>query len=177
MALNTRTGLDPRWAFWGRDSLAGYMPATCIVFATEAKSVPTWTPFNTDPAQRQPGQINTNTKVYQGPCRVEQYKGFRARKGQDAVEDATDQAVLVQLALNRNTLAGFASPDSWPPIYPGYLVTVTKVAGIQGRAQSNAVTTFDYYVRIVDEASSDMTKDLFCDIVASSKGGPRGNIG
>lgn len=153
------------------------MPATCIVFMPAEKGGSTWTPQDPDPSKRLPAQVNTNTKVYEGPCRVVQNTGFRARKGQDAGQNVVDQAVTIQLSLNGNTLGGFDSPDSWLPIYPGCLVTVTNVASIEGRKQSNAVGSMDYYVRLVNEASSRMTKDLVCDVVANARGAPRGNIG
>lgn len=176
MALNRRGGLDPRWANWGRDVLGGFMPATCIIYNPSAKATSTWEPFADDLHSRMPGPINDNIKVYQGPCRIVQNTGYRARKGQDVVQTVADQSVMIQLDLNGNTLEGFGSPDSWLPIMPGSLVTVTKVAGVGGRAQSNAITQFDYYVRLVDEASSRMTKDLVCDIIPQAMGGPRGNL-
>lgn len=177
MALNRRSGMDPRWAFYGRDTLAGFMPAVCTVFASTLKTGLTWDPFNIDPNLRKPGQSNTNNKIYVGPCRVTQNTGFRTRKGQDVDQDVSDQAVSIQLALNGNTLQGFDSPDSWLPIYPGSLVTVTKSFSLEGRAVSNSVTQYDYYVRIVNEASARMTKDLVCDLIPNARGGPRGNIG
>lgn len=177
MALNRRSGLDPRWALWGRDTLAGFMPATCVVYAGTDVGTPTWTPFDPDPAKRLPGLTDTKVKVYVGPCRLAQYKGARARQGQDVGQEVTDQTVTIQLALNGNTLPGLGNPDSWASIPPGSLVTVTNVAAVKGHSQSNAVTSFDYYVRIVDESSSNMTKDLFCDLVPNARGGPRGNLG
>ena len=176
MALNRRGGLDPRWAFWGRESLAGYMPAQCSVYAPVAKGTPSWTPFDANPANRFPNSPNTHHALYIGPCRLVQYTGFRTKTGFDAGQKVSAQVVTVQLATGGNTVAGHTSYELWEPITPGCFVTVTNIAGIEGVPQSNAVLQFDYYVKIVNESSSRMTKDLVCDIVTESVGGPRGNL-
>jgi len=159
MSLNDRAMLDPRWAFHARPVVAGAMIAVGVLYRVSmtALGVPVWNPFATDVGDREPGSMQLFTPIYEGRCRIQPNKDWRARKQNWKDETVTEHATRIQLDFRGNTLGTF------PIVHVGDIFRVTEVLTLGGYPVDPQLTLMTHIVRNFTPTSNSWLRNLLCD--------------
>lgn len=175
MALNTRSSIDPRWAFAHRAVARGAMLCSGVLYRTTAGDPATvaWRPFALDPVDRAPGAPAAWTPIYQGPARVQPNQGWRSKVLNFRDETTAQQATLVQLDLSANQLAIDYVTD-FPIVKQDDVFRVTDVLTVGGVPVSSQLLNKVFVVRATTSSSNSWTFDAWCDELESVVGDPIG---
>lgn len=163
MSLNTRSAMDPRFAFHGRPVVGGFMLATGVLSrpVPQTPGVPHWNPNATDPADRTPAAPTALTPLYQGPARVQPQLGWRGRRLNWRDETVTDQLVRIQLDFARNKINGGVLPD----VHADDIFKVTDVLSVHGKTVDPGIQALTFVVMNWTPTSNAWVRTLFCDAV------------
>lgn len=167
MALNSRSALDARFAYFARPVAVSMMWGRVEVHHMQAADSGNWNPAS---GETFGGTIGTGALHYQGRARIQPNQAWRARKYQWEGESAGDFAVLVELDLTGNEvttdvpLPAPDAPGDTGVLHEGDLVTVTGSYAPYGYPVDAMIMAYQYFVRNVSATSNSWTRVLMCDI-------------
>lgn len=167
MALNTRSVLDPRFAYFARQSVVSTMWATIEISHPTNNSA--WNPAKGDVYT---GALDYSTTHYRGRARVQPNKDWRARRQRWEGESITEYAIRIQLDLTGNEVT---NPDQLPEtnasndagmLHVNDLVKVTGVYSPYGVPVDGLIGAYKYFVRNISASSNSWVRTILCDINA-----------
>lgn len=158
MALNTRSGFDPRFAFFARVTAMGFMICRVRVYSSTLKDI-TDEVLEWDPtAGTAPAGDTTFTVIYEGPGRVQPNQDWRARATSMTDETVVIHNTRIQLPFDGNEIGD----KSFPDIRVNDVVRVIDTFALDGVQVDPLLTDFIHIVGNVVPSSNSWVRTLSC---------------
>ena len=169
MALNTRSALDPRWAYAHRAVARGWQSAT-IEVKHPSDSATIWNAVAGDNFTA----AKTDYVHYQGSARVQPNNDWRARKNPLTGQNATEHAVRFQLDLTGNQVVNPNPSIGTPPsqdigtLHKGDIVRIVDMASPFGHEVDAQLMAYQYVIRNISTSSNSWVRTILCDFLVDN---------